>query len=70
MTQINTVTIEAGRRWKASELRKLPPEQRDAVLEAAAIQAESDYRNDPTLTAFDAFGQDDLYGDSASTQTR
>jgi hypothetical protein len=58
------------KRWKASELRKLPPEERDAVLEAAAIQAEADYRNDQELTAFEAFGKDDLYGDSASTQTR
>jgi hypothetical protein len=40
-----------GKRWKASELRKLPAEQRDAILEAAAIQAEEDYRNDPELTA-------------------
>jgi hypothetical protein len=39
-----------GKRWKASELRKLPAEQRDAILEAAAIQAEEDYRNDPELT--------------------
>ena len=63
-------TAGTGKRWKASELRKLPPEQRDAILEAAAIQAEIDYRNDRELTAFEAFGKDDLYGDSASTQTR
>jgi hypothetical protein len=63
-------TTSTKKRWKASELRKLPPEQRDAILEAAAIQAEPDYRNDPELTAFEAFGKDDLYGDSASTQTR
>ncbi len=60
----------AGKRWKAGELRKLSPEQRDAILEAAAIQAEVDYRNDRELTAFEAFGKDDLYGDSSSTQTR
>lgn len=63
-------TTGTGKRWKASELRKLSPEQRNAILEAAAIQAEVDYRNDPELTAFEAFGKDDLYGDSASTQTR
>ncbi len=66
----NNTTTGTGKRWKASELRKLPPEQRDAVLEAAAIQAEEDYRNDRELTAFEAFGKDDLYGDSANTQTR
>ncbi len=59
-----------GRTWKAAELRKLPPEQRDAILEAAAALAEKDYRNDSQLTAFEAFGKDDLYGDSSSTQTR
>jgi acyl-CoA reductase-like NAD-dependent aldehyde dehydrogenase len=57
-------TATTGKRWKASELRKLPAEQRDAVLAAAAAQAEDDYRNDATLTAFEAFGKDDLYGDS------
>ncbi len=63
-------TTGTAKRWKASELRKLPAEQRDAILEAAAIRAEEDYRNDPELTDFEAFGKDDLYGDSASTQTR
>jgi len=29
-----------GRRWTAMELRKLPPAQRDAVIEAAAALAE------------------------------
>ena len=66
----HNITTGTGKRWKASELRKLPPEQRDAILEAAAIQAEVDYRNDRELTAFAAFGKDDLHGDSASTQTR
>jgi acyl-CoA reductase-like NAD-dependent aldehyde dehydrogenase len=59
---------EAGKRWKASELRKLPPEQRDAILEEAAMQAEEDYRSNPELTAFEAFGKDDLYGDGANAQ--
>ncbi|HWG41605.1 MAG TPA: hypothetical protein VN688_02385 [Gemmataceae bacterium] len=63
-------TTPTEKRWKASELRKLPAEQRDAILAAAAAQAEDDYRNDAMLTAFEAFGKDDLYGDSASTQTR
>ena len=63
-------TSGPGKRWKASELRKLAPQQRDAILEEAAIQAEVDYRNDRELTAFEAFGKDDLYGDSSSTQTR
>jgi hypothetical protein len=66
-------TISASsppRRWTASELRRLPADQRDAILESAAELAEDDYRHDAELTAFEAFGKDDLYGDSASTETR
>ena len=50
-----------------TELRRLPAVERDAILAAAAALAEDDYRNNPELTAFDAFGEDDLYGDSASS---
>jgi hypothetical protein len=59
-----------GKRWTAAELRKLPEEERNAILEAAAALAEQEYRNNPELTAFDAFGRDDLYGESANTETR
>jgi hypothetical protein len=59
-----------SRRWTAAELRKLPPEERNAILEAAALLAEADYRGDLQLTAFEAFGEDDLYGDSASAEAR
>jgi hypothetical protein len=62
--------IPLGRRWTAAELRELPPAQRDAIMEAAAALAEEEYRNDPHLTAFEAFGKDDLHGDSSSTETR
>jgi hypothetical protein len=54
----------------AAELRKLPREVRDAVLAAAAQLAEPDYRHEPELTAFEAFGKDDLYGDSSSAAPR
>jgi hypothetical protein len=62
--------LPLGRRWTATELRKLPPAHRDAILEAAATLAEEDYRNDPQLTAFEAFGKDDLYSDSSSAKAR
>ncbi len=65
-----STTARMDKRWKAGELRKLPPHQRDVILETAAEQAEMDYRNDPELTAFEAFGEKDLYGDSTSAQTR
>ncbi|HVA49160.1 MAG TPA: hypothetical protein VNH11_22545 [Pirellulales bacterium] len=58
------------KRWTAAELRKLPPAERDAILEAAAAMAEEDYRNDPALTAFEAFGPNDIYGESSNTEAR
>jgi hypothetical protein len=39
-------------------------------LEDAATRAEVDYRNDRQLTAFEAFGEDDLHGDSSGTESR
>jgi hypothetical protein len=68
MSQSTTDT--AKRHWRPSEIRKLPPDERDALMRAAAAQAEQDYRDDRELTSFEAFGKDDLHGDSANTQTR
>jgi acyl-CoA reductase-like NAD-dependent aldehyde dehydrogenase len=67
---MNVTNPATGKPWTAGELRKLPPAERDAIMEAAAALAEEEYRNNPELTAFEAFGKDDLYGESASTQTR
>ena len=63
-------TATTGKRWTAAELRKLPAIERDAILEAAATQAETEYRTNSELTAFEAFGKDDLHGDSSDTETR
>ena len=52
------------------QIRRLPPDQRDAVLSAAAELAVELYQNDPALTAFEAFGEGDLYGESSSSETR
>jgi hypothetical protein len=46
------------KRWTASELRKLPADQRAVNLEAAVATAEQEYCNNPDLTAFEAFGKD------------
>ena len=56
--------------WRARELVKLPLEQRGIILEASATVAAKEYETDPELTAFDAFGEDDLYVDSSDTETR
>lgn len=42
------------------ELRKMPREQRQAILAEAAAKAEHDYRSDPELTGFDAFSEEEL----------
>jgi hypothetical protein len=56
--------------WTIAELLALTPDQRDAILEKQAAIAEHDYRKDPELTAFEAFGPDDLYVDDTDTQAR
>jgi len=57
------------KRWTIAELRALPPAERDAILEAQAALVEFDYRNDPELTAFEAFGPEDLYVDDSDAPT-
>jgi hypothetical protein len=61
--QVNPAS--SGRRWTAMELRKLPPDERDAVLSQQAEALADEYRNNPELTAFEAFGDEDLYVDSS-----
>ena len=51
------------RPWTATDLRKLPPTERDAILARQAAALADDYRNDPALTAFEAFSDEDLYVD-------
>jgi hypothetical protein len=63
-------SINPTHRWTAAELRRLPPEERDAILAAAANQAAEEYRNNLALTAFEAFGEKDLYVNSSDTQPR
>ena len=57
------------RRWTVDELRRLPAEQCDAILAAAAERAAAEYENNPELTAFEAFGENDLYGHSSNSVT-
>lgn len=60
----------ATRRWTAADLRGLPAAERDTILAASADLADAEYRTDPDLTDFDAFGKDDFHGDSASAGPR
>ena len=56
--------------WTAAALRRLPPEQRDVILAAAAEAAAEEYRLNPNLTAFEAFGEEESHGDSADAEPR
>ncbi len=51
---------------RVSDLLRLPEDERSRILETAATVAESEYRTDPELTAFDAFGDADLFDDYGS----
>lgn len=51
------------RQYTALELMKLPLAERHRILEEAAEEAAEEYRTNPDLTEFDAFGEDDLYDD-------
>ena len=59
-----------AKQWSAAELRRLPPAERDRILAEQAALVEEEYRNDPELTAFETFGEDDLYGESADAAAR
>jgi hypothetical protein len=62
--------VPPSHHWTAAELRRLPVEQRDAILAAASAAAAEEYRTNPALTAFEAFGEKDLYVHSSDTQSR
>lgn len=53
---------EAGSaaRLTPAELRRMPREQRQAILAAAAAMAEQDYHSDKDLTGFEAFSEEEL----------
>jgi len=54
----------------ARSLRQLGPAARQALLEAAAASAEREYRSNTELTAFEAFGREDLHGESTNAEAR
>lgn len=47
--------------FTAAEIRRLLPDERDRILAAAVDLAVHDYVSDRELTAFEAFGRDDLH---------
>jgi len=57
-------TSVSDARMTPTELRRLPREQRQAILAAAAALAEEDYCTDKNLTGFEAFSEEELDDDS------
>lgn len=62
------VSPVASARVTPAELRKMPRQQRQAILAAAAEMAEHDYRDDKELTGFDAFGEEELDDDESDSR--
>ena len=50
------------------ELRRMPREQRQAILATAAELAEQDYRSDKELTGFEAFSEEELDDDESDSR--
>jgi len=69
-SESQATSTASAKRWTAMELRKLPPAERDAILAEQAAALEDEYRNNPELTGFEAFGAEDLHVDSSDTETR
>ena len=59
-----TLTEEdVRRRSTPMDMLRLTPEQRGDVMRRSAELAEEDYRTNPELLCFEAFGENDLYDD-------
>jgi hypothetical protein len=58
---------ELGTSLAPAELRRMPREQRQAILAAAAELAEQDYRSDKELTGFDAFSEEERDDDESDS---
>ena len=72
VSEVNVMTNDSVRtggtirpHYTAVELMKLSREERRRILEEAADLAVAEYASNPVLTAFDAFGADDLYDETS-----
>jgi hypothetical protein len=64
---IERVPVPVGRLTPA-ELRRMPREQRQVILAAAAEMAEQDYRSDKELTGFEAFSEEERNDDESDSR--
>jgi hypothetical protein len=64
-----TRTKSMPKHYSATELRRMPVVERDAILRAAAAHAAKEYTSNKNLIDFEAFGEEDLYGSSSDSET-
>jgi hypothetical protein len=64
---IEKAPVPAARPTPA-ELRRMPREQRQVILAAAAEMAEHDYRSDKELTGFEAFSEEERNDDESDSR--
>jgi hypothetical protein len=64
---IERVPMPASR-LTPTELRRMPREQRQVILAAAAEMAEQDYRSDKELTGFEAFSEEERNDDESDSR--
>ena len=70
MNEVSHSVATPVQRLSVPELRKLPLQESNAILVVQAALAEAIYRNDPQMTDFEAFGENDLHGESSSANPR
>ena len=70
MGEVSHSAATSVQRLSVSELRKLPLLERNAILEAQAALAFANFRDGPLMTDIEAFGEDDLHGESSSAEAR
>jgi hypothetical protein len=61
-------TLVPPARLTPAELRRMPREQRQVILAAAAEMAEHDYRSDRELTGFEAFSEEERNDDESDSR--
>jgi hypothetical protein len=61
---VHALVADAIKPLTARDLLKMRPEACQQILRAMAADAEADYRQDSSLTDFEAFGEDDLYDET------
>jgi len=64
MSDVTRRVVYPKQRLSVLELRKLPIKERNAILDAQAALAELIYRDNPPVTDFEAFDEDDLHGEN------